>query len=333
MKTRPITFPKTRDGEWTNAETGVRIVLHSDSGAYYVLTGGLPIVPTVGPYADYTYRSAALDVAKMYVENVVRPIVVAARDEAWAENDARDQAARTDRNVAEQLMHALLRVAGDQPAQIRAWLDRHHSGAPTYDGTDMLAYIEADHAEALAARCTGVGPAQHAFEYDPAQVEASAAGSDGYDEFERCERDAADPVHAAPTSDAMGPLGPMLTTGNGKTAPDAKWFMDAMHAAPIDVVPVTAPPEGWAEIADGLVAEMTKGNHTRVWVANQLIKRLGVTPSGAHAIIRSGGVANLAAPVQFPKGTPEYETYADELRGELAAWATGRDPYPYTREA
>ncbi|HEU4423686.1 MAG TPA: hypothetical protein VFR67_14240 [Pilimelia sp.] len=32
---------------------------------------------------------------------------------------------------------------------------------------------------------------------------------------------------------------------------------------------------------------------------------------------------------QFPIGTPEYDAYAAELRGELRKWANGEPPYPY----
>lgn len=31
----------------------------------------------------------------------------------------------------------------------------------------------------------------------------------------------------------------------------------------------------------------------------------------------------------YPAGTPEYETYASQLRAELTKFATGQDPYPY----
>lgn len=43
----------------------------------------------------------------------------------------------------------------------------------------------------------------------------------------------------------------------------------------------------------------------------------------------SRGLRGVAQP-RFPEGTPEYEAYAAELRGELAKWSTGQAPYEFT---
>lgn len=37
-------------------------------------------------------------------------------------------------------------------------------------------------------------------------------------------------------------------------------------------------------------------------------------------------------PPKYHSGTPEYNAYATELRGELRLWATGQHPYEYDEE-
>ncbi len=41
----------------------------------------------------------------------------------------------------------------------------------------------------------------HAYEYDPAEVQASMDGNDGYDEYERCGAEASDPLHLKAAAD------------------------------------------------------------------------------------------------------------------------------------
>lgn len=59
-----------------------------------------------------------------------------------------------------------------------------------------------------------------------------------------------------------------------------------------------------------------------------------VTCPNCRALLQAGSDAAHAiegtAPVPlYPKGTPEYDAYATELKAELAKWAAGEEPYPY----
>jgi hypothetical protein len=86
MTERPITFPKTDDGEWTNRETGVRLARHPEFGTYRVWVGGLPDDGAVGIHVEYAHRGDALAVAKRYVATVARPSIAKAYIEAIAEH-------------------------------------------------------------------------------------------------------------------------------------------------------------------------------------------------------------------------------------------------------
>jgi hypothetical protein len=100
MSERPITFPKTDDGEWTNHETGVQIVKrHPVQGGYKVwapdITGELRVRVT-GSLAD------ARTEATRHIQDVARPTVAAAYVEAVAEHieRAEREALRADSSTS-----------------------------------------------------------------------------------------------------------------------------------------------------------------------------------------------------------------------------------------
>lgn len=81
---KPITFPKTGEDTWTNVETGVYFIKRYHDRGYKVFDvrgDRLRVVKT---------RAEALAEAKAYVEQVVRPMVASAYDDAIAENAARN---------------------------------------------------------------------------------------------------------------------------------------------------------------------------------------------------------------------------------------------------
>src|ERR1700755_1324937 len=140
---RPITFPHTGPGEWTNRETGVMIRYNPDAG-YQVWGRGLP---TDGPVSGgtpshrrsvglgsepHTYLHDALAGAKRYVADAARPAIEAAHAEALREDWARRTVAAKDADRAE------------WNRQLDAWRARHRAA-----GRAIRDAVEADHAEAL----------------------------------------------------------------------------------------------------------------------------------------------------------------------------------------
>lgn len=107
---RPITFPKTGDGEWTNRETGVRISKHYE-GHYRILAGNLPPSPSraVGVHVTYHVFSQVLAAAKTYVAEVARPAIAAAHAEALEEDAQRDL--DREREASNERIQAVLREA------------------------------------------------------------------------------------------------------------------------------------------------------------------------------------------------------------------------------
>ncbi len=54
--------------------------------------------------------------------------------------------------------------------------------------------------------------------------------------------------------------------------------------------------------------------------------------AAAVSAASSIAAANAVTAPRFPEGTPEYDAYEKELRGELAKFAAGEEPYPYRPE-
>jgi hypothetical protein len=188
---KSITFPQTSPGQWTNAETGVQIVKrHVTTGGGYKVRGvyGSPI-------GNYPTRAAALTVAKGYVEDVVRPMVEAAHDEAMAEDRARTAVANgTARKVGE----VTVKVAGVDRGRVCLRVDGLHVGhmkAVTAECRDEQVDVISDEAEGTCTATSG-WTLPHPYEYNPAEVKQAIAGNDGYDEYERCGAAPNDPVHA-----------------------------------------------------------------------------------------------------------------------------------------
>lgn len=121
---RPITFPKTGDGEWTNRETGVRISKHYE-GHYRILAGNLPPSPSraVGVHVTYHVFSQVLAAAKTYVAEVARPAIAAAHAEALEEDAQRDL--DREREASNERIRAGLRERKDRLRAHRARTEAH----------------------------------------------------------------------------------------------------------------------------------------------------------------------------------------------------------------
>jgi hypothetical protein len=191
MSKRPITFPKTSDGVWTNAETGVRIVRrHPVAGGGY--RPERPADVTRG-YIGIAVAQRTLDnaraLARRYVRDAARYEIAKAYVEARREQD-HAEALRIDRGYPSgqsriwavmvydravkntqgylpdgaivQARHELLTEAHEEALECAmdrqgdAWQARH-ADTPRVSAYWMIDAREADHAEALVENTERAG--------------------------------------------------------------------------------------------------------------------------------------------------------------------------------
>lgn len=344
MSDRPITFPKTADGEWVNRETGVKITRYGKG--YRAFRPADVTGEYIGIGLDVKSLDLARSAAKVYVHDVARPEIGRAYDEALAEHIEYTRQRAEGAGVDQWRVDAARRMYGYGQGWHKAVLSDLERVEQTVARVDALARAAA---EESVRGCSYTGDdwsEPHAYEYDPTVIVRRIESGD---ETTRCgmlpgddrHHDAAvDAVDRAVRFAAVYKVGSRYHTGwvagtSGSTGeilvrePDGtETWRTADH-----------PPKGVSiddvrrDVQDQTL--LTRAYMTQAYSdARPTRSHTGAMIAGEAAVVAEDEAEaheiNDGRRAMWPEGTVQYDRYAAALRNELAKFADGQDPYPYT---